>query len=74
MRVPASTDCTRNAYHYGTLVKNKLASTDSLLVIKIGLIGKTNTGKTTFFNSATLGTGEISNYPFTTQQPSIGNA
>jgi len=43
-------------------------------VIKIGLIGKTNTGKTTFFNSATLGSGEISNYPFTTQHPSIGNA
>ncbi|HXX98254.1 MAG TPA: YchF-related putative GTPase [Candidatus Bathyarchaeia archaeon] len=43
-------------------------------MIKIGLIGKTNTGKTTFFNSATLGTGEISNYPFTTQHPSIGNA
>jgi ribosome-binding ATPase len=44
------------------------------MLIKIGLIGKTNTGKTTFFNSATLGTGEISNYPFTTQQPNIGNA
>lgn len=45
-----------------------------MMLIKIGLIGKTNTGKTTFFNSATLGTGEISNYPFTTQQPNIGNA
>ena len=55
-------------------MKNKLASTDQILVIKIGLIGKTNTGKTTFFNSATLGSGEISNYPFTTQHPSIGNA
>ncbi len=44
------------------------------MLIKIGLIGKTNTGKTTFFNSATLGSGEISNYPFTTQQPNIGNA
>jgi ribosome-binding ATPase YchF (GTP1/OBG family) len=43
-------------------------------VIKIGLIGKTNTGKTTFFNSATLGSGEISNYPFTTRQPTVGNA
>ena len=43
-------------------------------MIKIGLIGKTNTGKTTFFNSATLGTAEISNYPFTTKQPNIGNA
>ncbi|MGQ0376118.1 MAG: GTPase, partial [Nitrososphaerota archaeon] len=27
--------------------------------IKIGLIGKTNTGKTTFFNSATLSSAEI---------------
>jgi len=43
-------------------------------MIKIGLIGKTNTGKTTFFNSATLDTAEISNYPFTTKQPKIGNA
>ena len=43
-------------------------------MIKIGLIGKTNTGKTTFFNSATLMSAEISNYPFTTKQPNIGNA
>ena len=43
-------------------------------MIKIGLIGKTNTGKTTFFNSATLDTAEISNYPFTTKQPNVGNA
>jgi ribosome-binding ATPase YchF (GTP1/OBG family) len=55
-------------------VKNKLVLAYSILLIKIGLIGKTNTGKTTFFNSATLGTGEISNYPFTTRQPNIGNA
>jgi ribosome-binding ATPase YchF (GTP1/OBG family) len=43
-------------------------------MIKIGLIGKTNTGKTTFFDSATLATAEISNYPFTTKHPNIGNA
>ncbi|MFQ6134693.1 MAG: redox-regulated ATPase YchF [Nitrososphaerales archaeon] len=42
--------------------------------IKIGLIGKTNTGKTTFFNSATLRTSEISNYPFTTKSPDTGVA
>ncbi|MGB9660324.1 MAG: redox-regulated ATPase YchF [Nitrososphaerales archaeon] len=40
--------------------------------IKIGLIGKTNTGKTTFFNSATLQTAEISTYPFTTKTPNVG--
>ena len=43
-------------------------------MIKIGLIGKTNTGKTTFFNSATLDTADLSNSPFTTKQPNIGNA
>ncbi|KAF6249934.1 MAG: redox-regulated ATPase YchF [Candidatus Nitrosopumilus sp. MTA1] len=42
--------------------------------IKIGLIGKTNTGKTTFFNSATLSSEEISSYPFTTKKPVIGIA
>jgi ribosome-binding ATPase YchF (GTP1/OBG family) len=43
-------------------------------MIKIGLIGKTNTGKTTFFNSATLLSAEVSNYPFTTKKPTMGNA
>ena len=42
--------------------------------IKIGLIGKTNTGKTTFFNSATLSSEEISSYPFTTKSPVSGIA
>jgi ribosome-binding ATPase YchF (GTP1/OBG family) len=44
--------------------------------IKIGLIGKTNTGKTTFFNAATLAGGEVSTYPFTTKKPekATGNA
>ena len=44
--------------------------------IRIGLVGKTNTGKTTFFNSATLSSEEISTYPFTTKKPaaSIANA
>jgi ribosome-binding ATPase YchF (GTP1/OBG family) len=38
------------------------------MTIRIGLIGKTNTGKTTFFNSATLSSEEISTYPFTTKK------
>jgi len=38
--------------------------------IKIGLVGKTNTGKTTFFNSSTLSSDEISTYPFTTKKSS----
>ena len=43
-------------------------------MIKIGIIGKTNTGKTTFFNSATLLSAEISTYPFTTKKPNVGTA
>ena len=42
--------------------------------IKLGLIGKTNTGKTTFFNSATLSSEKISSYPFTTKSPIHGVA
>ncbi|RDJ30906.1 MAG: redox-regulated ATPase YchF [Crenarchaeota archaeon] len=42
--------------------------------IKIGLIGKTNTGKTTFFNAATLSSEEVSSYPFTTKKPVSGIA
>jgi len=40
--------------------------------IRLGLIGKTNTGKTTFFNAATLSSEEISSYPFTTKKPVTG--
>jgi len=43
-------------------------------LLKIGLIGKTNAGKTTFFNAATLLTAEVSTYPFTTKKPNIGQA
>ena len=42
--------------------------------IRLGLIGKTNTGKTTFFNAATLASNEISSYPFTTKKPVTGIA
>ncbi len=40
-------------------------------MIRIGIIGKTNTGKTTFFNAATSSTSEVSTYPFTTKKPNI---
>jgi len=43
-------------------------------LLKIGLIGKTNAGKTTFFNAATLLSGPVSNYPFTTKTPNFGQA
>lgn len=42
--------------------------------IRIGIVGKTNTGKTTFFNAATLLNAEIQPYPFTTKQANIGIA
>lgn len=43
-------------------------------MIRIGLIGKTNAGKTTFFNAATLLNAPVSNYPFTTKKPAMGQA
>jgi len=42
--------------------------------LTIGLIGKTNTGKTTLFNAATLLNAKISNFPFTTKKPNVGTA
>ncbi len=45
-----------------------------MALVRIGLIGKTNTGKTTFFNAATLGKAEVSTYPFTTREPNYGVA
>lgn len=44
------------------------------MVVRIGIVGKTNTGKTTLFNSMTLLSGEVSNYPFTTKAPETGVA
>ena len=43
-------------------------------MLTIGLIGKTNTGKTTLFNAATLLNAKISNFPFTTKKPNVGTA
>ena len=40
-------------------------------MIRVGIIGKTNTGKTTFFNAATSSTSEVSTYPFTTKKPNV---
>jgi len=36
------------------------------------VVGKPNTGKSTFFSSATLAAAEIANYPFTTIKPNRG--
>lgn len=43
-------------------------------MLTIGIVGKTNTGKTTLFNAATLLNAKISNFPFTTKEPNIGTA
>jgi len=41
-------------------------------VIEIGIAGKPNAGKSTFFKAATLADAEIANYPFTTIKPNVG--
>jgi len=40
--------------------------------MKIGIVGKPNTGKSTFFSAATLAPAEIGSYPFTTIKPNKG--
>ena len=40
----------------------------------IGVVGKTNTGKSTFFSAATLVDAKIAPFPFTTIEPNIGKA
>jgi ribosome-binding ATPase YchF (GTP1/OBG family) len=40
----------------------------------IGLIGKANVGKSTFFNAATDLAATVANYPFTTIEPNVGVA
>ncbi|MDE1815180.1 MAG: redox-regulated ATPase YchF [Thaumarchaeota archaeon] len=42
--------------------------------MQIGLLGKTNVGKSTFFSAATQTTAQIGNYPFTTIEPNVGIA
>ena len=38
----------------------------------IGVVGKPNVGKSTFFKAATLADAEIANYPFATIKPNSG--
>ena len=40
----------------------------------LGVLGKPNVGKTTFFNAATLLSAQVGNYPFTTVTPNMGIA
>lgn len=41
---------------------------------KIGLVGKPSVGKSSFFNAATMNSVDEGNYPFTTIDPSVGEA
>jgi len=40
--------------------------------LMVGIVGKPNTGKSTFFSAATLAPAEIGSYPFTTIKPNRG--
>ncbi|MEM2583801.1 MAG: redox-regulated ATPase YchF [Candidatus Thermoplasmatota archaeon] len=40
--------------------------------MQIGIVGKPNVGKTTFFNSATYANAEVADYPFTTINANVG--
>ena len=40
--------------------------------MQIGIVGKPNVGKTTFFNAATYANAEVADYPFTTINANIG--
>lgn len=42
--------------------------------MEIGIVGKPNVGKSTFFSAATLAPAEIASYPFTTIEPNRGVA
>ena len=43
-------------------------------LIRIGLIGKTNAGKSTFFTAVTSASAQIGDYPFTTIEKNVGIA
>ena len=40
--------------------------------MKLGIVGLPNVGKSTLFNSMTMGKAEAANYPFCTIDPNIG--
>src|SRR5438034_8622763 len=42
--------------------------------MELGIVGKPNVGKSTFFSAATLAPAQIANYPFTTIEPNRGVA
>ena len=42
------------------------------LTVRVGLVGKPNVGKSTFFSASTLIPVDIANYPFCTIEPNVG--
>ena len=42
------------------------------MMLELGLVGKPNTGKTTFFNAVTLANAPVAGYPFTTIDANVG--
>ena len=38
----------------------------------VGIVGKPNVGKSTFFSAITMAPAEIANYPFTTVEANVG--
>jgi ribosome-binding ATPase len=47
-------------------------NTDFLIKMIVGVVGKANVGKSTFFKAATLAEVLIANYPFATIKPNSG--
>ena len=52
--------------------QNFLYQTEFYHIMLIGVVGKPNIGKSTFFKAATLAEVEIANYPFATIKPNSG--
>jgi len=54
--------------------KTIVQGTGEVVKIIVGIVGKPNVGKSTFFSAITKTVVEIANYPFTTIKPNLGTA